>query len=530
MTNRGKRRTLSQRIGEKGEALYRSWAVDNCLTSQKVEQDYGIDFFSQILKPIGRDLEEITGGVLAVQVKSVEGMRRKRIKIFKTDAENAMRLQVPFCLVAIDISEKKVYHRFLNEDFFNDLIKFVHSENQSLTIGINSFSHGSENFQTDLGLVSAQGYQYRLRILKAESNIVSDIPGTTVNLIQGKKFGMAKVSLPWVTQAFSVCGDYQDEAAEFVFEKGILPPFNHPNIRLRQVFDELANIAAGPILLQGVFEEERNFFVEYQGKRAVAPFNLRRIGDERAYIGESGLVLIISDPRNIGGLPAHRLSVRFNRDEATPLLECSKSRTFLGMLMPKSILNEEGKKGIPISSWPNLEGIGAAVSAIYSIAENLKVKLQDAVLTDFTEEEFGKGISLLNAIQSGIGIERLVPPFISGPGRNQPYKEDNWEKTGFRIPLALNIKRQGIVLWVTGRGSVYIAGDPPLICGFRAEAQESWELEHFEYRLPVGPNPTAWIHTKWPGIPVMPPAETFEKGLTVKGPIQNPIGGEFWPI
>lgn len=93
-----------------------------------------------------------------------------------------------------------------------------------------------------------------------------------------------------------------------------------------------------------------------------------------------------------------------------------------------------------------------------------------------------------------------------------------------------NLKNRGIVIWVSGRGSVYVAGDPPLICGFRAEVQESWELELRDSPLPVGPNPVAWITTEWPGIPVMPSAEIFEQGLTVKGPIQNPIGGEIWEL
>ncbi len=204
MEPRGKRRTRSQRIGEKGEALYKTWAVDNCLTSQKIEQDYGVDFFSQILRPLEGSIEEVTGGVLAVQVRSVEGIHRKRVKIDKTDAENALRLSVPFSLVAIDIAENKVYHRFLNEDFFIDLNEFIRSSRQSLTMRVNSFSYGSDRFRTDLALVSEQGYQYRLRILKAERDIISDIPGTSINLIQKSNFGVAKINIPYNFYAHSL--------------------------------------------------------------------------------------------------------------------------------------------------------------------------------------------------------------------------------------------------------------------------------------------------------------------------------------
>lgn len=437
MTRRGKRRTRSQRIGEKGEALYRAWAVDNGLTSQKIEQDYGVDFFSQIFRPVDSSIEEVTGSVLAVQVRSVEGIRRKRVKLDRTDAENALRLRIPYCLVAIDVVEDKVYHRFLDEGFLLDLDEFLHSSRQNLTMGLNSFAHGSDRFRTDLALASEQGYQYRLRILNAEHDITSDIPGTTINVVQDSGYGAAKVNLPWITQAFSVGVETQDEAAKFVFEKGVLPPPNHPNIRLREVFRDVADIASGPLLLQGSFEEERSLFVEYQGNRAVAPFALRRIGDERAYIGESGLVLIISDPRHVGGLPSHQLSISLNRVKAKPLLACTTSKNFLKMLRPGAILNEEGREGISISNWPNLERIGPAVDAIFSIADQLSVELQDAILADISDEGFGRGISLLDAVLAGVGIERLVPAFLAGPAREQPYSEHNWKNPGSEFLLCL---------------------------------------------------------------------------------------------
>ena len=38
-----KKQSKSQRIGEKGEYIVCEWAVDNCLTPTKVENDFGID-------------------------------------------------------------------------------------------------------------------------------------------------------------------------------------------------------------------------------------------------------------------------------------------------------------------------------------------------------------------------------------------------------------------------------------------------------------------------------------------------------
>lgn len=529
MERRGKRRTRGQRIGEKGEGLYKTWGTDNGLTSQKLAEDYGIDFFSLELRPISKSIEEATGTVLASQVRSIEGARRKRIKLDRTDAETALRLRIPYCLVAIDVSEKRVYHRFLDEAFLIELDEFLNSSQKTLTLRLDSFAQGTDRFRDDLARAAEQGRQYRLRILKAEREIISDIPGASLHVIQDSGAGFAAVHLPWITQAFAIEAGSQAEAAEFVFDKGTLPPPEHPRIRIRPIFKDAKDIASGPIVIQGRFEEERNLFVEKEGKHVIAPFGLRRIGDERAYVGESGLILIISDPREIDGIPKHLMSVRLTETGAKPLIACDASGDFLRMLKPNAKLNEQGREGIPISRWPDLDKIGPAVEAIFNIIAKLDVKLDDALLADINDEEFDKGISLLNAMLNGVGIERLVPGFLAGPAREKPYSESNWKPAGFRIPVVFNIKNHGVIVWVTGKGSVYFAGKPSLICGFRPERQESWEVKFQDSRLPVS-KPVSWISTEWPGIPAMPSREIFDKGMVVKGPIENPIGGDVWEL
>lgn len=528
MERSAKRRTRSQRIGEKGEALYRAWAIDVGLTSQKVEQDYGVDFFSQVLKDIGKGIEEVTGMVLAVQVRSVEGNTRKRIKLDRADAENAVRLNIPYCLVAIDVSHGTIHHRFLDETFLRELHEFLCSDHQYLTIRVSSFVSGNDKFRTDLAQASEQGRQYRLRVLKTELKIASDIPGATLHVMQQSGFGVATIHLPWITQAFSIDSETQAKATEFVFDRGRLPPFDHPEIGIRKVFKEVADVTSGPVLLQGFFEEERILFVENDGKSYTAPFRLRHVGDERAYVAESGLVLVISGPRVIKGLHSHQLSIRITKTNATPLFKCTTSREFLTNLQPGSVLNEVGREGIPISNWPNLDKIGPAVDAIFAINASLSIDLEDVLLGDITDEEFGRSISLLHALTAGIGVERFLPGFLAGPGREQPYDESNWRRAGFRIPIALNLRNNGIIVWITGRGSVYVTSDPPLICGFRAEHQDTWQIDIKDSRLPVGPAPVAWVTTDWPGIPVMPSEEIFREGLVVKGSVSNPVGGEVW--
>ena len=143
---KGKRRSLSQRIGEEGEAKFVVWAIKNNLSPKKLIPDYGIDYYCQVLSPISNEIEEVSGEILAVFIRSTEGKNRKRIKIDRLDAENALRTQAPFCFIGMDLRSGLIYYRFLDETFIRILHKFLTSSNNSLTLRFNEFSSGSSSF------------------------------------------------------------------------------------------------------------------------------------------------------------------------------------------------------------------------------------------------------------------------------------------------------------------------------------------------------------------------------------------------
>lgn len=50
--SRGKRLSRSNIIGEKGELLFRDWALEHQLAANKATIDIGIDFFCQVAEPV----------------------------------------------------------------------------------------------------------------------------------------------------------------------------------------------------------------------------------------------------------------------------------------------------------------------------------------------------------------------------------------------------------------------------------------------------------------------------------------------
>ena len=94
--NRGKRRSLSQKIGDKAEHQFGAWATDRGLSATLVWKDYGLDFVCQIFQKVPHSTsEEIHGAVLMAQVRGTEGASRPRIKLNREDAEKLLRQTGP---------------------------------------------------------------------------------------------------------------------------------------------------------------------------------------------------------------------------------------------------------------------------------------------------------------------------------------------------------------------------------------------------------------------------------------------------
>ena len=124
--NRGKRRSLSQKIGDKAEHQFGAWATDRSLNATLVRKDYGLDFICQIFQKVPRSTsEEVHGAVLMVQVRGTEGESRPRIALSREDAENLLRQTGPACVVALNPDSGPIAFRFIDETFSKRLEEFL---------------------------------------------------------------------------------------------------------------------------------------------------------------------------------------------------------------------------------------------------------------------------------------------------------------------------------------------------------------------------------------------------------------------
>jgi hypothetical protein len=133
--NRGKRRSLSQKIGDKAEHQFGAWATDRGLSATLVWKDYGLDFVCQIFQKLPRSTsEEIHGAVLMAQVRGTGGASRPRIKLNREDTENLLKQTGPACVVALNPNTGPVAFRFVDETLSKQLEEFLGTPQASMTL------------------------------------------------------------------------------------------------------------------------------------------------------------------------------------------------------------------------------------------------------------------------------------------------------------------------------------------------------------------------------------------------------------
>jgi Domain of unknown function (DUF4365) len=203
--DRGKRRSLGQRIGTKGEKRFALWATDRRLSTNKVDDDYGVDFLCQILRSVGKNRsEEATGALLAVQVKATDGRTRPRVTLDRQDAVNLLRQTQTTALVAVGPEEPYVHFLFLDQAFIDRLSLFLASPNSTASVRLDEMKADSEEFDRQLSYLSQPGTQHRLRIYKAEKDIVAAIPGSSLSVQHLSGGGIAVVDVPCLPSALHV--------------------------------------------------------------------------------------------------------------------------------------------------------------------------------------------------------------------------------------------------------------------------------------------------------------------------------------
>lgn len=526
MIERAKRRSLAQRIGQKGESIFSEWAVDVGLTRQKVDDDFGIDFFCQVMASVDAVLEEVTGSIIAVQVRSVKGTKRKGIKLDRVDAESALRVQIPYCLIGVDTSTRTVYHRFLDDRFLEELHIFLKGSRQSITFQLETMSQLTNDFARAVATTIRPGYQHRLRWKKGVLDIAQAIPGGRLVLQQNMQGGLALVNAPWLTSLFEIEQDAQDELADLHFRTGDLP-LHDKRIRLDDAVANATKLVDGPTVLAGATDIDSQLEIHHGTRSAKTTCRVRRLGDETAFVTPSGLILSFSASRREGEQWVHKMGHSVANRAEVALGDSVSDLEFLKLMVKGAELCEPGHDAIPINCWEGLENLGPEIESVESLLSFLELGLENVYLHDLLDVEFMLTLDLVRAFNEEVPMATYVPTFVLDEGGGDPDSDDSWVDATVEAPIVANLKDRGLVVWFKAKGSLYRRPDG-LFAGFKMGEHSAWDVELLPERLEKSKRPELWLLKFWPAIQVMTPIaeinDHFEGGQELE------FGGDVWPL
>lgn len=503
----GKRRSPSQKIGSKGEHYFAFWCEDRGLIPNKAAEDYGIDYFCQIVKPIKGSLSETpSGSMLAVQVRATTSGSTPKIRIDKDDAHSLFIQKHLACLVGINLNENKVHYRFVDSSFSEELHVFLHAEFDTMTIRFDSMADDVNEFDRQLSLYSRPSFLQRLMIQKLQLSIRQEVPGVTLNVSTDQEQTVAIVDTPMVGAAFVVHPDSHEQARKIFFDGQGSPHNAAAELKLNTALESLFDVADQHIIIRGGLGRPSPLTVKHNKVSLTAGFELRCFADEWAYVHPIGIGLVISNRRKQDDVYVYVLHFRVFQG-SHPLKVGSNIFNFLKLFKKDALLfyssksNDNNERQQLSNFGESVCHLGYLLEAFEKIHEKLehfhkKIYLSDILLT----REYGLTLAFLDTmLNSQVPIERIFSGFTLGEYAEKPIEEISYTKRHIIVPIVANLTNCTVVIRVKSLARLYLTDDGRY-CGmlFLKQVELTWDImkkvaKKSEY-------PEIWFNRYWPAI------------------------------
>ena len=519
MSQRGKRQTRQQLVGDQGEAIFEVWALDRQLQPQKAPRDLGVDYYCQHFVAIERGGRESTGPVLAVHVRSTDTVASARISLSRTDAEQLLRHKVAACVVGVLVPERRLFFRFVDDVFLRVLDGFLGSRRRTMTIRLDDMHSDVSMFDRTLTSLLTPVTQHRLRLLRAELAARREIPDVQVSVVQSTDGGFVKIKAGWIGSLVR----FQGSAAatrEAVFDVGTPPVPGHADVALKPALDHVLELGEQQILLEGIVEADSAIKVRANEEELSLAVKVRRCDDETAFVSQAGVRLTISDQKSVGGRISHQLSATIFR--GSQMLDDADVVRFLSLLEPGGEISvTPDPLWIPVPDWGGgLQSVGPAIVALQRVCRSLGLPHEKFSLGDFLDDEFNCSVAFLNELMSRKpGANEVLPGIVVG--RVRPDASLKSAQIHAQVPVVLNLKAQGLVVWFLARGEAFTT-DGDVYCALTFTDVDGWAFELLDDRFDKSKYPEAWLVKQWPAIRILPGSAPSEEDV-VKLPGDAPL-------
>jgi hypothetical protein len=399
------------------------------------------------------------------------------------------------------LSDKSIHFQFLTKEFIDQLLGFLETHNDEFSIAYASMSDDWALFQRLLRKYANPFEQLQLRIHLIKQRVTKAISGADLEIISTDEETECHVYVPWASSAFTVESSAREKVRLKVLREGTID-LEEDDVKLHPVIlDALKETQSSRLVLAGVSAEKVKIGIRWQDKHATERFERHSYGTETAYVHRAGLRLTMnSKPEKVRDVYMHATeSELFHPSKPAPL--SGSSLMFFRLFKPGAVLSLRSDRELPLSAFgAGLEHIGDAVDPIPDLCQSLGLPLSRIVLADIKDEEFARTTWFLEALLlKGLPLGQMANGFIVGPAADLPIEQVPTSPIFISVPLVLNWKDTGIVIWAECDGEGFF--HEGLLCGVRLKQQRSWKIEKTK-RHQKSVYPELWIAKDWPAIPI----------------------------
>jgi hypothetical protein len=500
--DRGKRLARSNVIGKQGELTFEQWAMNHQLSANKAEIDVGLDFFCQVMSPVpGSASIEGAGPILGAQVKTVDDEDKPRLKLNRIDATDLLRQTQATCLFGIRLSDNSIHFQFLTKEFIDQLLGFLKTPADEFSIAYAAMSNDSGLFQRLLQKYTNPFEQLQLRIHLVRRRVVTAISGADLIVQSTNEDTVCEVYVPQASSAFTIDPSARERFRLQVLREGKVDP-RLDGVKLHPVIlDALKETRSSVLNLVSDRTQTIRIGICWQGKSAALQFQRHIYETEVAYVHRGGLRLTMdTTTKKVGDVHVHSMeSELFHPSDRVPI--SGTVLTFFRLFKPGAVLSLGSGRDLLLSAFgDNLERIGDAVDSIPDLCKSLGLPLSRVVLADIQDEEFARTSWFLEALLlKSVPLGQMVSGFVVGPAADLPIEQVPMVPISISVPLVLNWKETGILIWLECDGEGLLLED--MFCGVRIGKQKSWSV-HKTKRFQKSIYPEMWIAKEWPAIQI----------------------------
>ncbi|WP_224277802.1 hypothetical protein [Nocardioides lacusdianchii] len=482
----GKRRSFSQRVGDKGELAFRNFCDRHGLLPNKVEQDYGIDFMFQVdLDHESHQASNIANSFAGACVRASTSKNGK-VKLNRGDAANLLNSRSPLVFVLAHIKGKtadtaKMYHRLVDQDLLSELQDFLDTDAERMSLRPGACLPESQ-FAESLSTLLSPGFLETVRLNAAQAAIRAVLPQASVEI---RRQPDGQLTLVSNVDYFSMFEHDDADSERAVLETAFGDP--------AQFFDRATGLNPRPEIVKylrhlpqtalfgGVGSDtEVELEVTSGHQRAVAGFTHRRIGTHWAYVHPAGVSLIISHARERDGQMVHETEVFIDPLADNVLEDIDNALEFFELCSDGAAIREVGKGG---------ESSGLSVTELFRPLDTLATLIRSwrvcrelrgwperaVALRDVTDAEVFytlSGIAQLATEPESMARHSFVIETVSHPIDISDLVERPVQAL---VPVIANLMDQTLVLTVDTNATTFAFDGE--VRGFRFQASTDIEVE-----------------------------------------------------